>query len=62
MAYTEHGTPYYLEAREVYECEVIYRDEFDPKGFGDIPRKRYENFPAGIHHQYIGKIVSARRR
>ena len=62
VAYTEHGTPYYLEAREVYECEVIYRDEFDPKGFGDIPRKRYENFPAGIHHQYIGKIVSARRR
>ena len=62
VAYTEHGAPYYLEAREVYECEVIYRDQFDKEGFGDIPRKRYENFPAGIHHQYIGKIVSARRR
>ena len=62
VAYTEHGAPYYLEAREVYECEVIYRDGFDPRGFEEIPRKRYENFPAGIHHQYIGKIVSARRR
>lgn len=62
VAYTEHGAPYYLEAREVYECEVIYRDQFDKTGFGDIPRKRYENFPAGIHHQYIGKILSAKRR
>jgi nitroreductase/flavin reductase (DIM6/NTAB) family NADH-FMN oxidoreductase RutF len=62
VAYTEHGTPYYLEAREVYECEVMYRGPFDQRGFEEIPRKRYENFPAGIHHMYIGKIVSARRR
>ncbi len=62
VAYTEHGAPYYLEAREVYECEIIYRDPFDPAGFEEIPRKRYENFPAGIHHMYIGKILSARRR
>ncbi len=62
VAYTEHGTPYYLEAREVYECEIMYRDQFDTRGFEEIPRKRYENFPAGVHHEYIGKIVSARRR
>ena len=62
VAYTELGTPYYLEAREVYECEIMYRDQFDKEGFGEIPQKRYENFPAGIHHMYIGKIVSARRR
>lgn len=62
VAYTEHGTPYYLEAREVYECEIMYRGPFDQRGFEDIPRKRYENFPAGVHHEYIGKIVSARRR
>ena len=62
VAYTEHGAPYYLEAREVYECEVIYRGPFDQRGFEEIPRKRYENFPAGIHHEYIGRIVSARRR
>ncbi len=62
VAYTENGTPYYLEADEVYECEIIYRAPFDPEGFGDLAKKRYENFPAGIHHQYIGRIVSARRR
>ena len=62
VAYTEHGAPYYLEAVEVYECEIIYRDQFDPDGFGEIPQKRYENFPAGIHHQYIGRILSAKRR
>jgi nitroreductase/flavin reductase (DIM6/NTAB) family NADH-FMN oxidoreductase RutF len=62
VAYTEHGTPYYLEAREVYECEIMYRDQFDTRGFEEIPRKRYENFPAGVHHEYIGKIVTARRR
>lgn len=62
IAYTEHGAPYYLEAKEVYECEIIYRDPFNPDGFGEIPRKRYENFPAGIHSMYIGKIMSAKRR
>ena len=62
VAYTEHGAPYYLEASEVYECEIIYRDPFDPAGFEEIPRKRYENFPAGIHHMYIGKILSAKRK
>jgi len=62
IAYTEHGAPYYLEAREVYECEVIYRAPFDPAGFGELAKKRYENFPAGIHHQYIGQILSAKRR
>lgn len=62
VAYTEHGAPYYLEASEVYECEIIYRDPFDPAGFEEIPRKRYENFPAGIHSIYIGKILSAKRK
>ena len=62
VAYTEHGAPYYLEASEVYECEIIYRDSFDPAGFEEIPRKRYENFPAGIHHMYIGRILSAKRK
>ena len=62
VAYTEHGAPYYLEAREVYECEIMYRDPLDPRGFEEIPRQRYENFPAGIHSVYIGKILSAKRR
>jgi flavin reductase (DIM6/NTAB) family NADH-FMN oxidoreductase RutF len=62
VAYTENGAPYYLEAKEVFECEIIYRDQFDSAGFEELPRKRYENFPAGIHHVYIGKILSAKRK
>ena len=55
--YTENGTPYFAEASEVYECEMIYHAPFDPKGFGDMPKHFYENFPAGIHSMYMGKIV-----
>ena len=62
VAYTEHGTPYYLEAREVYECEIMYRAQFNKEGFGEVPQRRYSNFPAGVHHEYIGKIVTARKR
>ena len=62
VAYTENGAPYYTEAKEVFECEIIYRDQFDSAGFEELPRKRYENFPAGIHHVYIGKILSAKRK
>ncbi len=61
-AYTEHGAPYYLEAKEVFECEIIYRNLFNSNGFGDVPQQRYANFPAGIHHVYIGKILGAKRR
>ncbi len=57
--YTEHGTPYFEEAKTVYECEMIYHAPFDPKGFGDMPKKLYANFPAGIHSMYMGKIVKA---
>ena len=57
--YTEHGTPYFKEAKTVYECEMIYHAPFDPKGFSDIPKKLYADFPAGIHSMYMGKIVKA---
>lgn len=60
--YTENGTPYYAEASEVYECEVIYHAPFDPKGFGDMPKRFYQDFPAGIHSMYIGKIVKAMKK
>lgn len=62
VAYTEHGTPYYLEAREVFECEIIYRNPFNPEGFGEVPERLYSNFPAGVHSMYIGNIVGAWRR
>lgn len=57
--YTEHGTPYFEEANTVYECEMIYHAPFDPKGFGDMPRNLYADFPAGIHSMYMGKVVKA---
>ncbi len=60
--YTEHGTPYFDEAKTVFECEMIYHAPFDPKGFGEIPRKFYANFPYDIHSLYMGKIVKAMRK
>lgn len=62
VAYTPHGAPYYTEAREVYECETIYRNPFNPEGFGELGHRRYENFPAGIHSEYIGRILGAWRK
>ena len=60
--YTEHGTPYFEEAKTVFECEMIYHAPFDPKGFGKMPKELYSDFPAGIHSMYMGKIVKAMRK
>ncbi len=60
--YTEHGTPYFDEAKTVFECEMIYHAPFDPKGFGEIPRKFYANYKDGIHSMYMGKIVKAMKK
>lgn len=59
-AYTVNGTPYYTEADMVIECKIMYAAPFDPQYFkSDIPKKMYENFPAGIHSMYIGEVVNA---
>ncbi len=60
--YTEHGTPYFAEAKTVFECEMIYHAPFDPSGFDNMPAAFYADFPAGIHSMYMGKIVKALRR
>lgn len=60
--YTDNGTPYFAEATEVYECEMIYHAPFDLQGMGDMPKKFYENFPAGVHSMYMGKIVRAMKK
>ncbi len=60
--FTEHGTPYFDEAKTVFECEMIYHAPFDPKGFGEMPKKLYSDFPAGIHSMYMGKIIKAMRK
>lgn len=60
--YTENGTPYYAEASMVIECEMMYSAPFNPTGFKDIPRKLYSHFPAGVHTQFIGRVVKAMRK
>lgn len=63
VAYTPHGAPYYTEATEVYECELMYAAPFDPAGFrNEVPRRLYADFPPGIHSQYIGRVTGAWRR
>lgn len=63
VAYTPHGAPYYKEATEVYECELMYAAPFDPAGFrNEVPRRLYADFPPGLHSQYIGRITGAWRR
>lgn len=57
--YTENGTPYYEEAEIVLECKVIYRAPMLKEGMCDEVKKFYENFDAGVHHEYIGNIVNA---
>ena len=59
-AYTENGTPYYTEADMVIECQTMYAAPFDPQYFkNDVPKRRYANFPAGLHTMYIGEVVNA---
>ncbi len=60
--FTEHGTPYFEEAKTVFECEMIYHAPFDPQGFGSVPQKFYSNYAYGIHSIYMGKIVKAMRK
>ncbi len=59
-AYTANGTPYYTEATMVIECKIMYAAPFNPQYFkGDVPKKMYANFSAGIHSMYIGEVVNA---
>lgn len=60
LAFTKNGTPYYKEADSIIECEILYSAPFERSGFrNNVPKKMYENFPAGIHTQYIGEVVGA---
>lgn len=59
-AYTENGTPYYVEADMVIECRTMYAAPFDPQYFkDDVPKQMYSKFPAGLHTMYIGEVVNA---
>lgn len=59
-AYTKNGTPYYTEATEVYECEIMYGSQLKESGFrNDVPKTMYRHFPPGVHYMYIGRVVGA---
>lgn len=60
--FTQNGTPYFEEADLVIECRKIYSNQLNKAGFGDIPTQRYENSNSGIHHMYVGEVVSAMRK
>ncbi len=62
-AYTENGTPYYLEADLVIECRILYAQPFNSSAFkDDVPRDFYARFNAGLHSFYIGEVVKAMKK
>lgn len=62
LAYTEHGTPYYREAKTVIECETMTAWHQTAEDFrNDTPRQWYDGFEAGIHTVYIGEVLGAWR-
>ena len=63
VAYTEHGTPYYKEAKMVIECETMTAWHQTEKDFrNNTPKEWYDGFEAGIHTVYIGEVIGAWRR
>ena len=60
LAYTEHGTPYYTEAKTVIECETMTAWHQSAEDFrNDTPKQWYDGFEAGIHTVYIGEVIGA---
>ena len=63
VAYTEHGTPYYEEAKTVIECETMTAWHQTEKDFrNETAKKWYDGFEAGIHTVYIGEVIGAWRK
>ena len=63
VAYTEHGTPYYKEAKTVIECETMTAWHQTEQDFRNAtPKEWYDGFEAGIHTVYIGEVIGAWRR
>lgn len=63
VAYTEHGTPYYEEAKTVIECEIMTAWHQTKNDFRNAtPKEWYDGFEAGIHTVYIGEVIGAWKR
>ncbi len=57
--YTPNGSPYFVEATSVMECEIMYAAPLEETQFrNQVPKRLYENFPAGIHSMFIGDVVA----
>ncbi len=61
VAYTSNGTPYFLEAKSVIECEIITNFHQNEKDFrSDTPKRMYTTtLKAGIHTVYFGEVLGA---
>ena len=60
VAYTEHGTPYYLEAKTVIECETMTAWHQTEQDFrSSTPKQWNDGFKSGIHTIYIGEVLGA---
>jgi flavin reductase (DIM6/NTAB) family NADH-FMN oxidoreductase RutF len=63
VAYTEHGTPYYTEAKSVIECEIMTAWHQTAEDFrNQTPKVWYDGFEAGIHAVYVGEVIGAWKR
>ena len=63
VAYTDHGTPYYEEAKLVIECETMTAWHQTEKDFrNNTPKEWYDGFEAGVHTVYIGEVIGAWKR
>lgn len=55
--YTELGNPTFTDGRLMIECRKIYSQQFDASRFNDDTKAIYSK-GMGVHHLYIGEIVS----
>ena len=56
LAY-EGGTPYFLEAQEVFLCRKLARPQLLPKDFLPGNRILEDWYGGGFHHLYMGEIT-----
>lgn len=56
VEYTELGNPIFKEANLVFECRIIYKEEFKMELLQPEVRRMYEDM--GLHTMYIGEIVN----
>lgn len=56
VEYSELGNPLFKEANLVFECKILYKEEFKKDQLPSEIKPRYDNM--GLHTMYIGEIVN----